>query len=145
MQMQFLHREFVIGMSSYSFKVSRLERKCIMNAKELMVKARTLLLLDHSFFGVLAMRLIFQENESIESACTDGEHVEYNSKFIESMTNPEIQFVEAHEVSHIALGDIWRRGDRDSRIWNMACDYINNKILVDAGMTMPKVRSEERR
>jgi len=109
-----------------------------MNAKELVVKARTLLLLNHPFFGCLAMRLKFQENEAIETACTDGESVQYNPKFIEGMTNPEIQFVEAHEVLHNGLGHIWRKGDRDHRIWNMAIDYITNRILVDAGMTMPE-------
>ena len=110
-----------------------------MTAKEMIVKARTLLLLDHSFWGCLAMRLRFQEDDSIETACTNGVHIKYNSKFIEEMSNPEIQFVEAHEVCHVALGHIWRKGDRNPQIWNVACDYVVNKILVDAGMTMPSV------
>jgi predicted metal-dependent peptidase len=31
-----------------------------------------------------------------------------------------------------------RRGGRNPRRWNMACDYAINPMLLDAGLTLPK-------
>ena len=109
-----------------------------MNAKEMVVKARTLLLLDHPFFGCLAMRLRFQEaNDRVDTAATDGKTMWYNSKFIEGLSSEERQFIIAHETMHLAMGHGWRKGDRDHSIWNGAGDYSINEILTNAGLKMP--------
>jgi predicted metal-dependent peptidase len=39
---------------------------------------------------------------------------------------------------HPALQHHTRRGGRNPRRWNMACDYAINPMLVDAGLTLPK-------
>ena len=44
----------------------------------------------------------------------------------------------AHEVMHPALQHHTRRGDRDRKRWNIACDYAINPLLLDAGLTLPK-------
>jgi predicted metal-dependent peptidase len=44
----------------------------------------------------------------------------------------------AHEVMHPALQHHTRRGDRDHKRWNTACDYAINPLLLDAGLTLPK-------
>ena len=44
----------------------------------------------------------------------------------------------AHEVMHPALQHHTRRGDRDQKRWNMACDYAINPMLIDAGLALPK-------
>ena len=101
-------------------------------------KSRSLLVLDHCFWGMLAMRLKMQENPNCETAATDGELMMYNPEFIDSLSTPELIGVLAHEVMHCAMGDIWRLGERDSYIWNMAADYVNNIELNKAGFTLPK-------
>lgn len=111
-----------------------------MNAKELVLRARTLLLLDHPFFGCLAMRLKFQQDdERVPSAATDGKTMWYNSKFMENLSSEERQFIIAHEVMHLSMGHGWRKGDRDHSIWNQAGDYSINEILTKAGLKMPNV------
>jgi len=111
-----------------------------MNTKEKIVRARTLLLLDHPFFGCLAMKLKFQQaDEMVPSAATDGKTLFYNSNFIEELSSEELQFVLAHVTMHLAMGHCWRKGDRDSTFWNVAGDYSINEILTQSGFRMPKV------
>jgi predicted metal-dependent peptidase len=39
---------------------------------------------------------------------------------------------------HPALSHLWRRGQRDQKKWNKACDYAINGILIKSGFTLPK-------
>lgn len=101
-------------------------------------KARTTLLLDHPFFGTLLFRLGGRPSGSIATMATDGVSLFYNPQFVDTLNAAELAGVLAHEVMHPALQHHTRRGDRDQRRWNMACDYAINPILVDAGLTLPK-------
>src|SRR5215469_755083 len=101
-------------------------------------KARTNLLLDHPFFGTLLFRLGGHPCTSIETMATNGVSLFYNPGFIETLNAAELAGVLAHEVMHPALEHNTRRGDRDPKQWNMACDYAINPMLVDAGLTLPK-------
>ncbi len=55
-----------------------------------------------------------------------------------SLNAAELAGTLAHEVMHPALQHHTRRGDRDSKRWNMACDYAINPMLIDAGLVLPK-------
>jgi predicted metal-dependent peptidase len=101
-------------------------------------KARTALLLDHPFFGSLLFRLGGQQSGSIQTMATDGVSLFYNPAFVETLNAAELAGVLAHEVMHPALQHHTRRGDRDRKRWNMACDYAINPILLDAGLSLPK-------
>ncbi|HKR27623.1 MAG TPA: VWA-like domain-containing protein [Acidobacteriaceae bacterium] len=101
-------------------------------------KARTTLLLDHPFFGTLLFRLGARVCSSIPTMATDGVSLFYNPEFVDTLNAAELAGVLAHEVMHPALQHHTRRGDRDHRRWNMACDYAINPILLDAGLTLPK-------
>ena len=101
-------------------------------------KARTALLLDHPFFGSLLFRLGGRPSNSIQTMATDGVSLFYNPTFVETLNAAELAGVLAHEVMHPALQHHTRRGDRDRKRWNMACDYAVNPLLLDAGLTLPK-------
>jgi predicted metal-dependent peptidase len=101
-------------------------------------KARTTLLLDHPFFGSLLFRLGGRASGSIQTMATDGVSLFYNPGFVEMLNAAELAGVLAHEVMHPALQHHTRRGDRDRKRWNMACDYAINPLLLDAGLTLPK-------
>jgi predicted metal-dependent peptidase len=101
-------------------------------------KARTALLLDHPFFGSLLFRLGGRASGSIQTMATDGLSLFYNPEFVETLNSAELAGVLAHEVMHPALQHHTRRGDRDRKRWNMACDYAINPLLLDAGLTLPK-------
>jgi len=93
-------------------------------------KARTTLLLDHPFFGTLLFRLGAQARSSIATMATDGVSLYFNPQFVETLSAAEIAGTLAHEVMHPALQHHIRRGGRNPRRWNMACDYAINPMLV---------------
>ena len=101
-------------------------------------KARTALLLDHPFFGSLLFRLGGRPSGSIQTVATDGVTLFYNPDFVNTLNAAELIGTLAHEVLHPALQHHTRRGDRNRRRWNMACDYAINPLLLDAGLTLPK-------
>jgi predicted metal-dependent peptidase len=101
-------------------------------------KARTTLLLDHPFFGTLLFRLGAQARGSVATMATDGVSLYFNPEFVDSISSAELIGVLAHETMHPALQHHTRRGGRESKRWNMACDYAINPLLVDAGLTLPK-------
>ena len=94
--------------------------------------ARARLLLDHPFFGVLALRLQFVEDTSIPTLAVDGKSIFYNPQFIDDLSDELCRSAIAHEVMHPVLDHMSRRGGRAPRKWNAACDYAANLILSDA-------------
>lgn len=101
-------------------------------------KQRTALVLDQPFFGVLALRLKVVEDGSCKTFWTDGESLGYNPAYLDGLNDLQTRGVLAHEVLHVANGHCWRQGDRDPKLWNDACDYAINPIVLDAGMLLPK-------
>ena len=106
-----------------------------------LVTARIALLLKQPFFGNLATRLkIVNADDWCPTAATDGRHFYYNTKFIDSLTPRETEFLFGHEVLHCVFDHFQlRAGTRDAQIWNIAADYAVNQILVDNRIgDMPK-------
>jgi len=103
-------------------------------------KARIKLLMQQPFFGTLALRLRMIEADPriIPTMATDGNHIFYSSKFVDSITDAQLRGVVAHEVMHPALQHLSRIRSRNLPIWNMACDYAINPILIGAGLELPQ-------
>lgn len=105
--------------------------------KDKMTKARAGLILDHPFFGSLALRQPLTEDPGIETLATNGTQIIYNPDFVDGLSLDETKGVIAHEVMHVACAHHARRGNRNHSKWNMAGDYVINPILTDAGFTLP--------
>ena len=101
-------------------------------------KARSVLLLDNPFFGVLALSMPVVMTTRVPTMSTDGQHIYVNPTFVQTKSDPELKTIFAHEVLHPALGHHVRRGERDHKVWNEACDYSDNLILKESGFYMPK-------
>ena len=111
-----------------------------------LVTARIALLLKHPFFGNLATRLkLVNADDWCPTAGTDGRHFFYNTKFIDSLTPKEAEFLFGHEVLHNVFEHMLVRiGDRDPQLWNIAADYAVNQILKDSNIgDMPKGKKGE--
>jgi predicted metal-dependent peptidase len=100
-------------------------------------KARTSLILDHPFFGSLLFRLKGRECRSVQTMATDGVSLFYNPDFVETLNAATLAGTLAHEVMHPALHHHVRRSGRDPKLWNQACDFAINPLLVDAGLSLP--------
>lgn len=99
--------------------------------------ARAALLLDHPFFGVLALQLKLIEDATAPTMYTDGRVLGYNPAFVDKLTPEQLIGVVAHEVMHCACGHPWRRDSRDMMPWNIACDLAINPIIKEAGLQLP--------
>ncbi|GIV03822.1 MAG: hydrolase [Fimbriimonadales bacterium] len=106
-------------------------------ASQKMIKARANLVMSHPFFGTLALRLKMVEDPSIETASCDGTSLRYNPKFVDKLPLSKVQGLIAHEVMHPAFLHHTRRGSRDKKKWNIACDYAINTILHNAKIDLP--------
>jgi len=113
-----------------------------MNVKDEIIKAKMYLNKDrhYPFFGYLLFLLkTVEDNKSCPTIGTDGEYLYYNEKFMSKMNVREIRGLLLHEVMHLALGHLWRRGPRHPIIWNIAADIvINNEISKYKNISLPK-------
>lgn len=103
----------------------------------LMQRARARMLIEHPFFATLLMTTPAVETKELPTAGTDMRKLYYNPDFIESLgAVDKVMFILAHEVMHIALAHGVRLGTRNRMLWNIACDFAINYVLVDSGLEM---------
>ena len=104
-------------------------------ARDKILQARVGLVLNHGFFGNLAMRLKLENADSwCETAATDGRKFYYNTQFVNSMDVGNMMFLFCHELLHAAYEHVGRLGDRDRQISNIAMDYAVNADLIRHGL-----------
>jgi len=101
--------------------------------------ARTRLIIDKPFLGALVLRLPLQpaRPDWCRTTFTDARKLYYNADYIEHLSLAETQFVLAQEALHCALLHFARRGHRIQHLWNLACDFAINPILIHDGLTAP--------
>jgi len=101
------------------------------------VKARSNLLISQPFFGTLALRLVLEKDTSIDTMSTDGTKILFNPDFVDQLDNDELMGVFAHEVLHCSNLHHLRMEGRDPIVWNEACDYAINRIILENGFKLP--------
>lgn len=87
-------------------------------------------------FKILINNIHFVENNSMQTACTNGNTIYYNSSFFQSLSKDEQVFIIAHELMHITLKHLSRLEERDIEIWNYATDAVINQILKNNGLPL---------
>lgn len=103
-----------------------------------LTKARAGLVLDHPFFGSLALRLKLVEDATIPTLAVNGKIIKYNPDFVKTMSLPLTKSALAHEVMHCVFDHMSRLGEREHKRWNHAGDYVINQTLADAGFEIGK-------
>ena len=82
------------------------------------------------FLTSLLYSLKLEWSDDIPTAGTNGIVLKINPKFFYGLSKEERLFVILHELWHVAKLHSIRRESRDARLWNIACDYhINNLLL----------------
>ncbi|MCM2289351.1 MAG: VWA-like domain-containing protein [Sulfuritalea sp.] len=103
-----------------------------------LASARAKLILDKPFLGALVLRLpLAAAGAWCRTTATDARQLYFNPQWIASLTSAELQFALAHEALHCALGHFARRGHRVQRLWDLACDFAINPLLIDEGLKPP--------
>ena len=76
--------------------------------------------------------------DNCPTAYTDGVNKRYGRKFVEELSEPELQALVLHENLHIALNHIGRfrqKFEEDPQLMNVCADYVVNDIIVSIGDT----------
>lgn len=103
-----------------------------------MIRARAALVLDHPFFGSIALRLTLKPDPTCSDLWTDGRTLGFNPSYAAALSEAALIGAQAHEVMHLACAHHVRRGKRDRALWNKACDFVVNQLLLDAGFSLPQ-------
>ena len=84
------------------------------------------------------MRLVIREaSEFVSTFATDGFRIFYNESFVEKLTDEEIRGVLSHELLHVLTDSLGRERGRNHALWNVACDYAINAMLLTMGFKIP--------
>ena len=103
-----------------------------------MIRARAALVLDHPFFGSIALRLTLKPDPTCSDLWTDGRTLGFNPSYAAVLSEAALIGAQAHEVMHLACAHHVRREERDRELWNKACDIVVNQLLLDAGFSLPQ-------
>ena len=74
---------------------------------------------------------------TISTAATDGRKFLFNRDFVNSLTDPMLDFLVGHEVLHCVFDHMQARGDREPQLYNAAADYNINMTLVEQNVGEP--------
>lgn len=116
-----------------------------------LIAARVSLITAAPHIGSAAMYLDFKEDPNctsngVPTMATDGIHIFYHPDILQAghiSGHKELIAIIAHETYHNMLRHTHvsrkgKPGDRDMMLWNYACDYATNAVLVDEGFTLGK-------
>ena len=103
------------------------------HATKKITRARTRLLLDHFFWGRLALYLTMNQSTAVPTLAVDGKQIIYNPDFILGLSDELVKSAIAHEIGHCMFEHISRRKARDPKLWNKAGDFAINIVLKDSG------------
>ena len=96
-----------------------------------LTKSRIQMLMKFPFFGILSLHLQLKQDYNMSTAGTDGDIIYYNPHFIKKLSSGQISWLLMHEVLHVALGHLWRRGGRNKNRFNIAADYAIHSMLME--------------
>lgn len=93
------------------------------------VKTKVFLGTNAAFLGSLMCSMNFSWTSDIKTACTNGINLYWNPYWFLKIPFDTRVTVLLHELWHVALLHMLRRGDRDPKTWNYACDIVINNML----------------
>jgi len=92
-------------------------------------KLKSAIVIASPFIGSLLRRVRIILTSGVETAgVTPMGIMAINPKFWERLTFAGKAWILGHEVLHIAMRDLKRKGDRDMKLWNIVADAVNNDI-----------------
>ena len=94
----------------------------------------------HGFYGLLLMHMHFGLDEDCQTAYTDGYRINFSPKFLDELSNDEVDFVLMHEIMHVVFKHCFRGSKADPYLFNVACDIVvNSNILQSNGMNLKSI------
>lgn len=96
------------------------------------LKASVFIGSNAALYGALLCSVNFVWAENIKTAMTTGLSISWNPHFFMALDPESRKTILMHELKHIANLHVLRRGSRNWKLWNIACDYVvNNELFMD--------------
>jgi predicted metal-dependent peptidase len=89
------------------------------------------------FIAAVMTRVKREISSTVPTAGTNGSWVRFNPTWCEPLTDPELFGLVLHEACHVVLMHMWRRENRDARLWNVANDALINAYIRSRGWQIP--------
>jgi predicted metal-dependent peptidase len=93
---------------------------------------------EQAYYGALALQTPIVLDEGVAIADTNGARVRLNPTRFLALGDRERAGLLLHEVLHVALLHVPRRGERDRQRWNIAADLVVNAIVLELGYLLPR-------
>jgi predicted metal-dependent peptidase len=90
----------------------------------------------HPFFANFLIKLELIPDKTIETGCTNGKVLKFNSIWVNSLDRKQLIFFIMHEIAHLFLKHHLRENNRDHKIFNQAGDYAANSFLKSYGIEL---------
>lgn len=113
-----------------------------MTIEEKIKKFKIDLLRKLPFYGDILLMMPIVRNDNIPTAQTNGRKIEYNGRFLESMSVGQCNFIIMHEVFHVLLHHCSRSKGRIPQLWNIAADLVVNDMLLRLQYDMRRYQIE---
>jgi len=110
------------------------EHESLLSKAKIQLMQRT----NSVFYQTILFSLKTSWNTNTETAATDGKNLFINPEWFTSLSNKERIGLLVHEVMHVALNHMCRRGNRIPLLWNIAADHVINLNLTEAGYELPE-------
>lgn len=101
-------------------------------------KASVFMGTNAAFLGTLLCHLSFRWSKETSTAGVSKKQFIWNPDWFDTLTADERKGVFLHELWHIALLHGLRKGTRDHKKWNVACDLRINADLLKEGYVLPQ-------
>lgn len=81
------------------------------------------------FYSVAYICMDRASSKEIKTIGVTEDSLIYNSEFILSKKIEELNFLNLHEIVHVALRHVLRGKGKDRKLWNIACDLYTNSFI----------------
>lgn len=106
--------------------------------------SRMRILVTNGFYGLLLMHMTYAIDEDCDTAATNGMKIYFGPKFLDELSDSELDFVMMHEILHVVLQHVLRGEGKDDERFNIACDIVvNSNILLSNGMKPSSITLEK--
>ena len=115
-----------------------------LDAGDRLKRAKIQIQRKNPFFAYLSLYLKMKEATEKELPDYAGAGVDvrgnflFNKKFVEKLTDEEVEGVVIHEILHLSLLHLLRCGGRDHTIFNVSADICANEIIQENGFVLPQ-------
>ena len=106
--------------------------------------SRLRILMNHGFYGLLLMNMVYSIDEDFETAATDGIRIIFSPNFLDKLSDAELDFIMMHEILHVVLQHCFRGRELEQERFNIACDIVvNSNILLSNNMNLQSITLKE--